>query len=135
MIRTYHGTTSPLATNFTRRKLSRYGFPCLFSTDSITLAYEYAKHEHKTTNQEKKIYQVHLNSDHIKSVDFGCRNSYQADFKKLIIDNYRSGTKILRITNVYDYPDHGHGTGEFHTIYAIYDLLQVKEIREIDLTG
>lgn len=84
---------------------SRYGLRCLFFASTIELAKLYAVHH----ANEMCLYDggfVHevILQGYVKEHDFEHGISYSKEFRNLIYKLHRESHKIVRITNVFDYP-------------------------------
>ena len=87
----YHGHNNKLI-NFENHINSRYGFPCVFMTDSKQLASQYGEFIY-----QKEFYNIYANS-----IDFKGKVSYSLEFRNLIHKLFKEGSKMILIKNVYD---------------------------------
>jgi hypothetical protein len=87
----YHGHNNKII-KFENHINSRYGFKCIFMTNSKELAYQYGNFIY-----EKEFYNIYTNS-----IDFNGKVSYSLEFRNLIHKLFKEGKKMILIKNVYD---------------------------------
>lgn len=114
-------------------KKSRYGFPALFFATKIDLAKLYAAKAASDFNTQSNgcIYECTI-SDFIPVIDLNGEFSYSFKFRNLIHRLYRDKIKIVRITNVIDYPSDDYLKIIHSDIIVVYDFNQIKNLKLID---
>lgn len=115
----YHGTKTEI--DFVTLKNSRYGFPCLFFTDSIELASSFA-------GKSGCIYQAPIPFLN-KTVNFNHKPTFSSEYRNLIFKLYQDQINC-KIENIYDRPNENY-PWEKSTIYVLFNLKNLKKVNKL----